>query len=331
MKINKFVVFLVLLALSVQLVIAGTVTRSVSSVSPLAGGTLTVSLAVAPGTGETYYAIDEVYPSGWTFSKVSSTDCSENSGHIKCILIQNAAQTTYSYDIVVPSTATSGTFSGTYAFEGGTETTISGSNYVSVSTSVSLCGDGKVDTTEECDDSNAVSNDGCSSLCTVESGFSCSGEPSVCQTISTATCGNELVENPEICDGDALTGQTCVGEGFVSGTIKCGSDCMSLDTSGCSSTSTPTVTCGNNIIEGSEVCDGTALGGKTCVSQGFTSGTLSCKSDCSAFETSQCVVSTTSTKLQTLLDSIKNILSNTTTSKLQKISAIASALSTYFG
>ena len=49
--------------------------------------------------------------------------------------------------------------------------------------------------------------------------------------------------------------------------------------------------CGNNIIEGSEICDGTALASQTCESQIGTNytGTLSCNTDCSAFVTSLCV------------------------------------------
>ncbi len=46
--------------------------------------------------------------------------------------------------------------------------------------------------------------------------------------------------------------------------------------------------CGNNIIEGNEVCDGTDLGGETCLSQDFYGGTLACLADCSGFDTSGC-------------------------------------------
>lgn len=53
-------------------------------------------------------------------------------------------------------------------------------------------------------------------------------------------------------------------------------------------TTVVTVVCGNNLKEGSEVCDGASLGGQTCVSRGYTSGTLSCLSDCSNFDTSNC-------------------------------------------
>ncbi len=46
--------------------------------------------------------------------------------------------------------------------------------------------------------------------------------------------------------------------------------------------------CGNGNIDPSEVCDGGALGGQTCTSQGCTGGVLSCASDCGAFDLSTC-------------------------------------------
>ncbi len=42
------------------------------------------------------------------------------------------------------------------------------------------CGDGTIDAGEDCDDGNDGDSDGCSSACTVEPGFVCTGEPSVC-------------------------------------------------------------------------------------------------------------------------------------------------------
>jgi hypothetical protein len=52
--------------------------------------------------------------------------------------------------------------------------------------------------------------------------------------------------------------------------------------------------CGDNIIQNPnqndepEVCDGTSLGGETCLSQGFEGGTLACNSDCLSFDVSSC-------------------------------------------
>ncbi|MCP3102463.1 myxococcus cysteine-rich repeat containing protein [Myxococcus sp. K15C18031901] len=42
------------------------------------------------------------------------------------------------------------------------------------------CGDGQVRGDEVCDDGNLASGDGCSSVCQVEPGYECSGQPSVC-------------------------------------------------------------------------------------------------------------------------------------------------------
>jgi MYXO-CTERM domain-containing protein len=42
------------------------------------------------------------------------------------------------------------------------------------------CGNGKLDSDEDCDDQNNSNDDGCSSKCRVESGWVCEGEPSEC-------------------------------------------------------------------------------------------------------------------------------------------------------
>lgn len=53
-------------------------------------------------------------------------------------------------------------------------------------------------------------------------------------------------------------------------------------------TQPPGAVCGNSIIETGEVCDGAQLGGQTCVTQGFSGGTLVCGVGCTAFNTSAC-------------------------------------------
>ena len=52
--------------------------------------------------------------------------------------------------------------------------------------------------------------------------------------------------------------------------------------------STISPNCGNDIKEMWEQCDGSDLDGASCVSQGFSSGTLSCATSC-VFDTSSCV------------------------------------------
>lgn len=67
-----------------------------------------------------------------------------------------------------------------------------------------------------------------------------------------ATCGNNVREGSEVCDGTDRA--TCVQSGFTSGTTTCSVDCQTFDTSGCS-----TNLCGNGTINGSEQCDGPIL------------------------------------------------------------------------
>ena len=46
--------------------------------------------------------------------------------------------------------------------------------------SCTVCGNGVVESGEACDDNNTNNNDGCSDSCQVETGWTCSGTPSVC-------------------------------------------------------------------------------------------------------------------------------------------------------
>ena len=141
-----------------------------------------------------------------------------------------------------------------------------------------VCGDGLVTTGEGCDDGNLAPEDGCSVVCTVEEGWACVGEPSVCEPV----CGDGLIVGAENCDGSELAGATCASLGLDSGDLACGSDCV-FDVSGCTGTSD----CGNDAVEFPEACDGTDLDGETCVTQGYGGGALDCAADCT-FDVSAC-------------------------------------------
>ena len=75
-----------------------------------------------------------------------------------------------------------------------------GETFVSVVT-YDPCGDGILEAPETCDDEGTVGGDGCSSLCSIEPGYTCSGQPSSCDAI----CGDGLVRGGEACD-DGLLG-----------------------------------------------------------------------------------------------------------------------------
>lgn len=46
-----------------------------------------------------------------------------------------------------------------------------------------VCGNGLIEASEACDDSNTTADDGCSAGCAIEPGFECSGAPSMCTEI----------------------------------------------------------------------------------------------------------------------------------------------------
>ena len=152
------------------------------------------------------------------------------------------------------------TFVGTATFDytvsdgnGGTDT---GSVSVTV-VPVPVCGDGLVTGAEACDDSGSIPNDGCSATCTVESGFACAGQPSIC----TPTCGDGFIVGTEACDdgpgvppsGDGCSAQCAVEPGF---------ECVGQP-------SVCTTVCGDGIETPNEQCD-----------DGNTDNTDGCTNDC---------------------------------------------------
>jgi MYXO-CTERM domain-containing protein len=81
------------------------------------------------------------------------------------------------------------------------------STFTASGEALASCGDGTKLMAEACDDGNIVAGDGCSSACTVESGYSCTtASPSVCTTV----CGDGIVVGSEGCDdGGTANGNGC--------------------------------------------------------------------------------------------------------------------------
>src|SRR4030042_1779501 len=94
---------------------ASSVSRSFSKNITLMSENINVSLAVSITLPQdTYYAIDESYPSGWTM--ISTNGDTNQSGHIKWAVIDNAVNTVYSYTIRAAASPGNYTFSGFYEF-----------------------------------------------------------------------------------------------------------------------------------------------------------------------------------------------------------------------
>jgi fibro-slime domain-containing protein len=162
----------------------------------------------------------------------------------------------------------------------------------------SLCGNNMQDPGEQCDDGNKTAGDGCSAICQIPAGWSCTGwGPSVCTM--AGVCGDGILGASEACDdmnttgGDGCSadckkvetgyecrvpGRKCVpacGDGMKIGMEQC-DDGNAAPNDGCSPTcqiepgasctGTPSKCtasiCGNGTKEGNEGCDcGTSLTG----------------------------------------------------------------------
>ncbi len=145
----------------------------------------------------------------------------------------------------------------------------------------------------------------------------CQFDTSLCET---PTCGNGAMDAGEQCDGVLLGGQTCETVGaYIGGTLYCSPTCAFDVTScvplvcgdgivstgefcddgntttgdGCNalcqvetgwactgSPSTCTQLCGNGILDSGENCDSGLLGGQTCLTLGYDTGTLVCDANC---------------------------------------------------
>jgi hypothetical protein len=112
----------------------------------------------------------------------------------------------------------------------------------------------------------------------------------------TGFTANEAGTNTVTVGGQACTGANAVSDTEIDCTSPAGTagtvDVVVTNANGVATLEggyTYTVSvCGDNIAEGTEVCDGTDLAGEDCVSQGFTGGTLTCLEDCSGFDKSSC-------------------------------------------
>jgi fibro-slime domain-containing protein len=114
------------------------------------------------------------------------------------------------------------------------------------------CGDGTVNAGEACDDNNLGNGDGCSSTCTVETGYTCVGlGPSVCVK---PVCGNSTIETGEQCDdGNGNAADGCNACKITTGWA-------------CPAPGTPCLPkCGDGLKLGTEACDdGNTTSGDGC-------------------------------------------------------------------
>jgi hypothetical protein len=105
-------------------------------------------------------------------------------------------------------------------------------NADNIITLASLCGDGQVDSGEECDGAPPAGTT-CASLGFARGKIACA--QCHVDASSCIACGNGAINGKEQCDGDDLGGHTCPALGFTGGTLACSPRCK-LDTSACDPT-----------------------------------------------------------------------------------------------
>ncbi len=191
----------------------------------------------------------------------------------------------------------SGACRGGSGFDGGTTGTDAGASDAGAldgggdgDGGASVCGDGRLEGLERCDDGNLTNFDGCNQVCALEPNFTCPTPGSPCT--STVVCGDGLRTGGEACDdrntsgGDGCSaactlepgwrcptvGIACVaaacGDGFIAGfedcddgnqtsNDGCSAGCVLEDGFACADAGVrcTTTTCGNGVREGTEQCD----------------------------------------------------------------------------
>ena len=139
------------------------------------------------------------------------------------------------------------------------------------------------DSDEETDDSGDTGNTGDSGD-TGDSGNT--GNSGNTGDTAPETCGDKVVDEGEICDGNVINCVEIDPKKYESGKAKCLANCLGWDTTTCDEIPH---TCGNDIIEGPEECDGNTINCIELDSEKYESGKAKCLKDCSGYDTMTCV------------------------------------------
>jgi len=133
-----------------------------------------------------------------------------------------------------------------------------------------VCGDGVIESGEQCDDGNSTPGDGCSGVCQIEPGFACPTPGKPCVSTVSQVCGDGKIEGDEACDdGNTVDGDGCSAACQVEPGFSCA-------TPGKPCVMTVVAKCGDGTVNNGEQCDdGNTTAGDGCsatcqIEQGWT-------------------------------------------------------------
>jgi hypothetical protein len=151
----------------------------------------------------------------------------------------------------------------------------------------SLCGDGRVTGTEDCDGVKLAGRT-CLSFGYYEApGLACAADCTADLSACVGTCGDGVINGPEKCDGVELGGKSCLDVGYYAAPgLACAPDCK-FATAACGGGH-----CGDGIVNGLEACDGGDLSGESCGSLGYAGAmsSLACSMTCT-YHSASCLCS----------------------------------------
>jgi cysteine-rich repeat protein len=96
---------------------------------------------------------------------------------------------------------------------------------------LAVCGDGVVTAAELCDDGNTAAGDGCSASCSSESGWHCTGSPSLCTDMDECNAGSASCDEHATCTNTPGAFTCICDDGYVGDGSKCGRAAMKLEAS----------------------------------------------------------------------------------------------------